>query len=492
MNDQYDQSGHGEFEPVEEMQVEEPRRAASVTLRSDESAQLRSASMEAANRSLADALRIVYRLLQGLMVALLLLFAFSGFQKIDQGELGVKVTFGRLSPRILEPGPVFSLPYPMGEVIKVSRGDQTISILQSFWPEGLDPDRPNASGSPSLKPGQDGSLLTGDNNIVHAQLDVSYHREDPLNYLENLQPDSEEALIRSAVERAMVQAAAQVSIDELLARGFGSAVVAPETQAEADSPADGEGATGDESSLESRVRSTAQRLLDESLDIGVEIDRVTIREIRPPQRTLEDFRQKNAAVTNAARAREEAERERDTMLTSAAGTAYRPLLDLIDEYEGLLEIGNEEEAEEVFAAINRLLDGAYEPNDAGAIEIRGRTYQNVRVSGEVSELISSAKQYRSTVVSNAERQSADFDAKLEQFRANPKQFLAQEWYRGFQTLLEDPVVESFLIPEGSEPLRLKINPDPAFLREIEQEIKRRQVEGDERLERAYRAGRPGG
>ena len=81
------------------MEVETPRRSASAQLIVEadvgSDAALREA-MDPANQSLADALRLSFRVLQFVILALLALFLVSGFQRVDDGESGVMLRFGRI------------------------------------------------------------------------------------------------------------------------------------------------------------------------------------------------------------------------------------------------------------------------------------------------------------------------------------------------------------------------------------------------------------
>ena len=95
-------------------------RPASVVLR--EEGESVSALMDPANRSLADALKITFRLLQAAMVVLFGLFAFSGLQEVREGESGLRLMFGRLVESDVPPGIRFALPPPVGEIVRVTTG----------------------------------------------------------------------------------------------------------------------------------------------------------------------------------------------------------------------------------------------------------------------------------------------------------------------------------------------------------------------------------
>ena len=464
-------SGQEGDDHIPSMPVEEPRRAASLTLRDDDGAASRSTSMDVANQSLADALRIIYRLLQVVMVGLLLMFIFSGLQQVNEGERGLLLTFGKANPKEIQPGFVMSMPHPIGEVIKVSTGTDSMDLLGSFWPKGLDPSKANSGrNKQSLKPGEDGALLTSDHNIVHAQLTVSYHRADAGEYVHNIYPDHVEAIVRANVERATVQVVAATPIDDMLQRGLAVA------------------SDGSEDSLEARIRNMTQRALDR-MESGLGIDRVTFREIRPPPRTMDEFNKVNEAVTAAARIRVAADREREELLTSVAGSAYRPLLAMIDEYERMLDLEGKEAAEVVMTQIRALLDGEL---NSMSIQIGEQEFGGVRFAGEISTMISDAKTYRSTVVSQAKSRTVNFTAKLEQYRANPKLFLTSEWVSAMIAFFDSETVETWRIAADMDPLNIRVNPDPQTAREIERELKRREVAQSPELQRAYRAGKAPG
>ena len=76
-----------------------PRRSASaefvVSAEAGSEAAIREA-MDPANQSFADALRLSFRILQLGILALVAVFLFSGFQTVEEGDLGVKTRFGEI------------------------------------------------------------------------------------------------------------------------------------------------------------------------------------------------------------------------------------------------------------------------------------------------------------------------------------------------------------------------------------------------------------
>lgn len=471
----------GDFaSPIEQMPVEEPRRAASMTLRGDDVRQSRAASMEAANQSLADALRITYRLLQVVMVALAGLFFLSGFQQVNEGETGIRVTLGKVSDSSLAPGFRFSLPYPLGEVLKVQTGQRRLELDTSFWffvpPENRGkPLSQLGLGNSSLRPGQDHALLTGDGNIAHARLSVVYRRENPVDFAANLSEGAEESIVRSAVERATVQVVSMLTIDDLMKRStdseVGGAGVAP----------------GRESGMESRIRTLSQATLD-TVKSGLSIDQIVVNDATPPLRVRADFARVQTAVTAAETARQRAEQERTRILNGAAGSAHRPLLDLIDDYEKQLELAQRDEADRTLGLIMDVLDGTLDGANATIAE---REYPDVRISGEAAKLISSAGEYRSTVVTRAQALSRTFKAKREQYLANPSVFVSSEWVDAYREMLKKDSVEVFWAPPDTQLLSLRLTSDPKRAREMETAIKRREAEENWRIRAAMQAGSAG-
>jgi len=455
--------------PVEQMPVEEPRRAASLTLRSDDVRESRAASMEAANKSLADALRITYRLIQAVMLALVVLFVFSGFQQVNQSESGIRVEFGKIKAERLDPGFQFSLPYPLGEIVKVETGNRAIEIDDKFWPEMRAEERrrplDQMETKGSLEPGRDGSLLTGDSNIAHAQWGIVYRRSDPADFIRNVYTDHEIPLIKGAIQRAAVQVAASVTIDEMLK---------PSAPAQ-------DGQARRENTVETRVREIAQRAIDE-VGAGIEIIQVSLRLATPPLAIRRDFNQVQIAQANAARARDQALGERSRRLNEVAGSAAQPLLDLIDAYEAAVERGDTTRQQALFALIQEVLEGR---RNGASVELEGKTYEQVRVSGEVAIAISSAQQYRASTVQQAQRQSDTFRVKREQYRANPAVFITGEWAGAMNAFLARSGVQQFLFPDG-ESIEILLSPDPEIERERERARYRRDVESNPRLQQLPR------
>lgn len=409
-------------------------------------------ALDPANQSLADALRLVFVLLQFSMLVLFVLFAFSGFQTVRETESGVRLLFGRVTGERLEPGPHLSFPYPMGELLRVDTGLVAMEIDDAFWP-ALSEDQKRLTlqqviqqnNKLSLKPGEDGSLITGDEAIAHAKWRVQYVRRDPRKFVQNVMPDAERNLVRAAVERGVVQAVAQINLDDLLKQS-----------------------SGESGSVASRARAVAQAALDR-IESGISIEGLTLVDRTPPFFVYADFSGVQSAQQKADQQRSEAESAATNTLNGMAGDASGPLIAQIDRYETALTTGDTKAQADALGGIQALLEGR--PVSVGAEHIA------VQASGAVTAIINEARQYRSSVVSQRRAELETFRAKLAQFKTNPGLVIQREWADAMAEFLSRDVVEVFALPPGraGDVTELWINRDPAWVKEVEAARKEREL-----------------
>lgn len=441
--------------------------AASVTIRRrDDDDRDGGPSLDPATKSLADALKITYRLLQAAMVVLIGLYVLSGFQSVKESERGIRLTMGRLSARDLPPGFQFSLPAPFGELVKVQTGLQTQEIDKQFFPRlseheekmMVDKDKGTsalAGGTDSLDPDADGHLLTADGNIAHARWSVTYQRSDAGLNASNIDPDSERQIVAAAASRGVVRAAASLTIDDLLRKQVDT------SQSSVSS-----------SRIETLARDAAQAALDQ-IESGIQITDLTMTVAIPPRFVMASFDRVSGAQSQAAKLIETARTERNDKLTQAAGEAAPLLLDMIDDYE---------------AELTRIQQGAGDPSKAAAaLDTIDRVLQReevaidgqparVRVSGKVSQIIDDARQYRTSVVNLASGDFQVFKAKKELFDSNPLVMITSDWTQAFTGVLNNEAVQSVFLPEDLARQVLLINRDPRIVRSLEELANRREAE----------------
>ncbi|MBY0310622.1 MAG: hypothetical protein K2W85_00990 [Phycisphaerales bacterium] len=431
-------------------------RPASVTLREDGSrVQSVNELMDPANKSLTDALRIAYRLLMLAIIVMIVLFAFSGVQQVAETERGVRTTFGRLDDRVLEPGLHFSWPQPIGDVIKIETSDQKVEEKKAFFPNLSDAEERQIAdpqqgiqslaegGRDSLDPDTDGSLLTGDGFLVHTRWLVTYRRstssDRPFRTISS-EPGAgadrdqmERQIVSASIRRAIVKAAAERTIDEVLN----------------DLPATGRPSGTPRFSEAAGVE--AQAMLKQ-LDAGLEIQSFTMREKMPPRRLVKEFNAVQSAQSEAAKARQEAEAIARQTLTNVAGDAAPLLLSQIDRYEKQLADGKTSEAAETLKTIQDIM--LRRPVVIDGQQVVPTT------SGEVAQMLADAEQYRSSVVAKSQSDATSFTAKLATFRANPQVFLTSEWSDALGTMMARENVQTMLLPPSLQSSVLRINRDP--------------------------------
>lgn len=413
-------------------------KPASVTLRAgagDEGA------MDPANQSLAEALNLTFRILQFGMAVLFVVFALSGFQTIKESESGIRLLFGRVADDNLPSGFRFSYPYPLGELIKVPTGTTTLDLDLAFWP-ALTADQRNMTiqqlatiGKTSLKPGVDGSLITGDQNIAHTKWRIVYRRADPRLYANNVYTEDEDLIVMAAAMRGVVQAVAQVRIDDLLKQS-----------------------SGDEGSVAARARAIAQGALDRS-KTGIEISQLTLETNAAPLNLYSDFSGVQTAVQKSGEKLSKAQTEAGNTLNAVAGPAHPYLIDQIGRFERASALNDKAARDAALAAIDALLDGR-------EVQIDGRAVGPI-VSGNVTSIINDARQYKTSVVSRARAQLAIFNAKLEQFRSNPRVMVQRDWADALTAFLSRENVEVFVNPPLVRTMELVLSRDPDIIKEFE-------------------------
>ena len=412
------------------------------------------AMLDPANQSLADALNILLKILYAGVALLAIAYVFSGMTRVNEGERGIRLLFGRKVQTDLEPGLRWGPPYPFGEVLRVpTQGVETLELDREFWVRTppTEPGKPaptldqmQAGASNSLKPEHEsGSIVTGDGNLVHAKWSVQFRRSDIANYAQNTRREQEGLMVRMAARRGVVRACSEAPIEALLRQ----------------SP-------GQTNSVAVRARDVAQQTLD-AANAGIEITQLTMTEVTPPLWVRKDFDKVQTSTTQSQKALETAQTDRTTTLNGAAGDLAGWLIERIDEYELALAQNDQPRADAVLASINRGLLG--EPVDTGGVPRR--------VSGDVTRVVSEAQAYRSESVSRAKREASRFAAKLEQFSSNPLVMVTQEWSTHVGPFVNQPTVQKMMLPPtaSGDALVLALNRDPFSLREMERAMKERQA-----------------
>lgn len=431
-------------EEVEEA-LDAPRRAASARFEvaQREDAGMREA-LDPATQSLGEALKLSYRILQVGILALVVMFLFSGFQSVNEGFTGVKTLFGAIAGKEgeeqLQPGLQPFWPYPVGDLV-VFEQKRIVRLDDEFWPakrnqgdltqKTLDQQIETAEASAGLRPGSDGLLLTRDGDIVHARFEADYVVADAVKFLEATSPQAADRMVRAAMCQAAVEAASTLTLGEF---------------------------TETRDLVGPAVRERAQRTLDR-LASGIELAAVRAPERIAPlavQNRLRDVQnQRESAKTEVERARQQAV---TTLTQIAGGEVYVELLALIREYEEALGAGRTADAEAVLVRLGARM----EARDIG---------------GEVSRVILRAQSAESSLRARLEREVERLESLASSFRDSNSQVVQQLWLDAVREVLENPQAEVFSAPNFLGMLNLRVTSSSEVMQaRRDAEIQRKKME----------------
>jgi membrane protease subunit HflK len=174
---------------------------------------------DAASQALSEALRSSFFILKIIMAGLLVVFLGSGFFTVGTQEKALILRLGKPvaedESALLGPGAHWAFPYPIDEVVRIPVGEvQTIASTVGWWKttpaqEAAGTEPPEG---PTLKPDQDGYLLTRDGGIVHGRATLRYRIAEPgLRFLFDFAHASN--LVQNALNSALVRAAALSTVE---------------------------------------------------------------------------------------------------------------------------------------------------------------------------------------------------------------------------------------------------------------------------------------
>ncbi len=393
--------------------------------------------LDPAQQSLADALAVSFTVLKFAMLAAVFAYAFSGVFSVGSNEVALRIRFGNYvgaaGERVLERGTYFAAPFPIEQVIKVDTRPNTLKLDKDFWYEtgmnerGTTRDQIRNTRAGPLNPMRDGSLLTGDVNVAHAQWTITYIVGDPVAYVTNVgQRELADQLIKCIVAQGIIRAIAQLPADDLL-KGLVNREVAT---------------------------ATAQETLD-AMASGLQITQLALDQVSAPVSVVASFDAVTTAETDRARRIVQAQQDRARILGEAAGQASDSLIALLDEYERVRETGTSSEIAVSEQKLKEVFDTL--------------TVNNISIGGLVAESINSARTYRTQVVEAVKGDREVFERLLPQFEKNPRIILSRLWEDARERILTGDV-ETFYTLDGR--LELQINRDP----QIQQDRQKSQIE----------------
>ncbi len=433
--------------------------------------------LDAANQSLAEAMRKSFRVLKLLMFVLVVLYSVSGWFSVKPNEVGLVLRFGRIvgtgereltRSAVLPPGWHWSFPYPFERWLTVETNEREIPV--EFLFQITDEERRSGKIGykvSNLSPARDDYLMTGDVNILHASIVVKYRITDPVAYLTHVSemPDPE-ATVRSRAYRLFPEYTLLTS----LARNAMIDTAAKKEALEIRGP--GQNAFLEAVALDLSAKLKALEKAGWSL--GIEIDptsgilapkSTTLEAIMPPRQVQEVFDKVFAAQTDKARNITRASSEAQARLLETAGPEYEAIAAATQrEYALMLALSES-------LATTRSGGGAeaVDPARKALADQRERTEKLLmQASGEVQTIINNARIRQSEIVKEASGDHDKFQKVLPEYAQNPEIFVSRMLEDFYAKALENPRVAKVFVPRDAREYRLHIPRSPeGGAREIE-------------------------
>jgi len=396
--------------------------------------------LDAAGKSLSEALRVSFIILKVIMIVLVIAFLASGFRTVGSDEQALVLRFGKIrgvgKERILGPGLHWVFPYPIDEIVKIPIEKKVNLAINSFWYyqklKEMLPQGPTSRTRPptTLDPILEGYCITrsekqshataasdgSDYNIVHCKWQLTYKIHKPELFFKNVYTDdvkpgesyskviekSITALLECLVEDQIVTAMVYYTIDEAI------------------------------SSL-AKIPNHIKKLLQQKLDkieSGIKVISVQLTHSIWPRQVDQAFWDSIRASQTSQRAISEAKTYAEKTLNEAAGPVAEELLATLDD-----KTVSKREKEALWS----------------------------QVAGQAREKIAEARAYRTKVVETAKANAEYLQKILPEYRKRPKLVLQKIYLDAIEHVLnnvdEKMVIQSTESTKGSE-LWIQLNKDP--------------------------------
>jgi membrane protease subunit HflK len=389
--------------------------------------------LDAAGRSLSEALRISFAILKVIMMILVVAFLASGFKTVGPDEKALVLRFGKVrgvgQEAILGPGAHWVFPYPIDELVRIPVEKNINLAINTFWYRETRDDilgpgvKPRNYRAEQLDPVQEGYCLTGsqrsaaraavpgaapvlpvaaaalpeirpgegsDYNIVHTKWQVNYQITGVEQFFRNVyvqeakpgeiyfdvMNQSITPLLRSLVEDAVVKAMVQYTIDEVLQSI---------------------------DTIPRRVRDLVQQKLDD-IESGIRVVQVQLVNKSWPMQVDQAFEDFVKASQTSQQKVTEARTYADTTLTKVAGQVAGTL------YRALRDPNTSESQQAALWA---------------------------QVTGDVQDVVTQAQTYRTRVVERARANAEYLGQILPGYRQQPELVARQIYLDAMQEVLKN-------------------------------------------------------
>lgn len=222
-----------------------------------------------------------------IVLVAVVVWVFSGFFMIQEGQTGVVLQFGKFSNSTL-PGINYRLPWPI----------QSHEVVNLSAIRSVEVGRSSVIKASNLK---DSSMLTEDENIIDVKFAVQYRLKDASEYLfNNKEPD---AAVVQAAETAVREIVGKSKMDNVLYEN--------------------------REKLAIDLSLSIQKILD-SYKVGIFVTSVTVQNVQPPEQVQAAFDDAVKAGQDRERLKNEGQAYANDIIPKARGAADR----LMQEAEG--------------------------------------------------------------------------------------------------------------------------------------------------------------
>ena len=291
--------------------------------------------LDAAGKSLYEAMRISFVILKIIMIVLVIVFLASGFSTIASDEEAIVLRFGKIrgvgKERILGPGLHWVLPYPIDEIVKIPVEKKVNLAINSFWyfqtgPEIMSGTKRQVPPSQPLNPVRDGYCITrsekqsadiagvdgSDYNIIHSKWQLTYQIVDPESFFKNV-------FVGDVKPGQDYFDVITKSINPLLKAVFDDAVVTTMVHYSIDKALSSHGKIRDD------VVKLMQQKLSRQMNSGIKVVSVQLIEMKPPRQVDQAFQDLSKASQKKEKTISEARTYAENTLNEAAGSVAREL-----------------------------------------------------------------------------------------------------------------------------------------------------------------------
>ena len=222
-----------------------------------------------------------------ILIVFVLIWLATGFYRIDAGQQGIELVFGRWNGVTTDPGLNWNFPAPIGSVEKANVEQRTQTQIGLTY----------VGESTTRAVEEESLMLTCDENIIDIQFVVIWKISDAGQFVFNVR--DQEATVKSAAEAAMREIVGQSNFERML--------------------------TADRVEVGRRARTLIQQILD-NYQAGILVENVAVNRVDAPQQVVDAFRDVQAAKADQQRLINEAQLYYNQITQRAEGEAQQIIL----------------------------------------------------------------------------------------------------------------------------------------------------------------------